>query len=182
MATVLCIEPDKVLAESYYLALTSAGHDVVVTPSAQTAIVVADEINPDIVILELQLIEHSGIEFLYELRSYLDWQGVPVIIQTQVPPSEFNNNYQILNEHLGINTYLYKPSTTLRDLIHAVHKELSKSSQLDADQEEVEQRSKSYSGYDERVAEASTKVSASNVGGVGDTSVEQVDVLRSFEA
>ena len=120
MAGILFIEPDRVLAETYYEALTSAGHSVVVTPSAQTAIMVADEINPDIIVLELQLIEHSGIEFLYELRSYLDWQNIPVIIQTQVPPGEFNDNRQLLKEQLGIAEYLYKPQTSLQQLIDCV--------------------------------------------------------------
>jgi DNA-binding response OmpR family regulator len=120
MADILVIEPDRVLAETYYEALTSAGHGVVVTPSAQTAIMVADEINPDIIVLEIQLIEHSGIEFLYELRSYADWQNIPVIIQTQVPPGEFAGNRRLLKKQLGITTYLYKPQTSLRQLVGAV--------------------------------------------------------------
>lgn len=120
MSDILVIEPDRVLAETYYEALTSAGHGVVVTPSAQTAIMVADEINPDIIVLELQLIEHSGIEFLYELRSYVDWQNIPVIILTQVPPGEFTDNAQILKQQLGIATYLYKPQTSLQQLVEAV--------------------------------------------------------------
>jgi DNA-binding response OmpR family regulator len=120
MADILVIEPDRVLAETYYEALTSAGHSVVVTPSAQTAIMVADETNPDIIVLEIQLIEHSGIEFLYELRSYVDWQNIPVIIQTQVPPGEFAGNQRLLKKQLGIAVYLYKPQTSLRQLVDAV--------------------------------------------------------------
>jgi len=117
---ILVIEPDVVLAETYYEALTSADHNVVVTPSAQTGIMVADEFKPDLIVLELQLIEHSGIEFLYELRSYLDWQNIPVIIQTQVAPGEFVDNGMILKQQLGIATFLYKPRTSLRQLVDAV--------------------------------------------------------------
>lgn len=117
---ILFIEPDRVLAETYFQALTSAGHDVIVTPSAQTAIMVTDQINPDLIILEIQLIEHSGIEFLYELRSYLDWQNIPVIIQTIVPPGEFTGNWQVMKQHLGISEYLYKPNTSLSRLIERV--------------------------------------------------------------
>lgn len=120
MANILIVEPDRVLAETYYQALTAAGHDVVVTPSAQTAIMVTDQINPDIIILELQLIEHSGVEFLYELRSYVDWQNTPVIIQSQVSPREFNSNSKLLKQQLGIITYLYKPQTSLSRLVEAV--------------------------------------------------------------
>lgn len=120
MANILCIEPDRVLAETYYEALTTAGHDVVVTPSAQTGLMVTDEFNPDLILLELQLIEHSGIEFLYELRSYLDWQHIPVIIQTLVPPGEFTGNRTLLKQQLNVATYLYKPQTTLQQFVQAV--------------------------------------------------------------
>lgn len=120
MASILCIEPDRVLAETYYEALTTAGHEVVVTPSAQTALMVTDEFKPDGIILELQLIEHSGVEFLYELRSYTDWQHIPVIIQTQVSPGEFAGNRQILKQQLNVAAYLYKPQTTLQQLVKVV--------------------------------------------------------------
>lgn len=120
MANILCVEPDRVLAETYYEALTTAGHDVVVTPSAQTALMVTDEFKPDLIILELQLIEHSGVEFLYELRSYTDWQHIPVIIQTQVSPGEFSGNRELLKHQLNVATYLYKPQTSLQQLVRAV--------------------------------------------------------------
>ncbi|HVX48011.1 MAG TPA: response regulator, partial [Candidatus Saccharimonadales bacterium] len=104
----------------YRQALLAAGHVVVCCASAQAGIISADQHRPDLIILELQLIEHSGIEFLYELRSYADWQGIPVIVQTQVPPSEFTANRRLLREQLGVDHYLYKPDTSLKDLLAAV--------------------------------------------------------------
>jgi two-component system phosphate regulon response regulator PhoB len=125
MARILLIEPDYVLARTYYEALNQAGHEVIPTAGAQTALLVADDIKPDLVILELQLIEHSGVEFLYEYRSYPDWQRVPVILHTQVPPAEFNQNRQLLNKQLNVATYLYKPQTTLRELVASVDRQLA---------------------------------------------------------
>lgn len=124
MSNILLIEPDRVLAESYYRALTAAGHLVVVVPSAQTGIMIADEINPEVIVLELQLIEHSGIEFLYELRSYVDWQNVPVIIHSHVPPGKFSGNWSQLHDHLGVAAYLYKPRTSLKELVASVTEQL----------------------------------------------------------
>lgn len=124
MSQILLIEPDRVLAETYRQALLSEGHRVVCCASAQAGIISADQHQPDLIILELQLVEHSGIEFLYELRSYQDWRDIPVIIQTQVPPSEFNDNRQLLREQLGVRIYLYKPQTSLRGLLAAVDEHL----------------------------------------------------------
>jgi DNA-binding response OmpR family regulator len=120
MPNVLLIEPDRLLAETYRQVLEAAGHDVTVASGAQAAVMEADAAKPDLVILELQLIGHSGIEFLYEFRSYLDWQAIPVIIQSQVPPGEFVGSWQLLSQELGVKVYLYKPQTTLRQLLAQV--------------------------------------------------------------
>jgi len=124
MAGILLIEPDRLLAESYVQALRSAGHKVNAASGAQAAIMAADAVQPDLVILELQLVEHSGIEFLYEFRSYPDWQDVPVLIHTHVPSAEFNDSWKLLKEELGVRDYLYKPHTSLRRLTASVSEHL----------------------------------------------------------
>jgi DNA-binding response OmpR family regulator len=125
MANILLIEPDRILAETYRQALSHAGHQVAVCAGAQAAIMVADQIDFDIVIVELQLTTHSGIEFLYEFRSYTDWQRIPAIIHSHVPPGEFKDNHQLLKGELGVAAYLYKPHTTLAKLNDAVSQQLA---------------------------------------------------------
>jgi len=121
MANVLIIEPDRILAGTYRQALQTAGHEVIMCASAQSAIFAADAVKPDVVILELQLIEHSGIEFLYEFRSYTEWQDVPVVLLTNVPPTEFTQSGDILRQELGVREYHYKPLTSLRSLLASVN-------------------------------------------------------------
>lgn len=120
MARLLLIEPDRMLADVYYRVLSRNDHKVSVCSSAQAAILAADTVKPDVVILELQLVGHSGIEFLYEFRSYPDWQTIPVVIHTQVPPSEFAGARNVLMGELGVTTYLYKPQTNLQQLVRSV--------------------------------------------------------------
>ena len=120
MAQILLVEPDRLLADIYRQALESAGHRVVMCASAQSAIFAADEIKPDMVILELQLIGHSGIEFLYEFHSYPDWQNIPVLIQSHVPAGEFAGSWDMLQQQLGVRAYFYKPLTTIRALLASV--------------------------------------------------------------
>ena len=120
MANILLIEPDRLLADTYRQSLESAGHDVLMCASAQSAVFAADAFSPELVILELQLSEHSGIEFLYEFRSYAEWQHIPVIILSQIAPAEFNVSQQLLTEELGVKHYHYKPHTTLADLLTSV--------------------------------------------------------------
>lgn len=120
MAKILLIEPDRQLAQTYYEALQSEGHNVVAAAGAQSAILAADQHQPDLIILELQLVEHSGVEFLYELRSYPEWHDIPVIVQTIIPPVEFNDSGRTLTAQLGVRQFLYKPQTSLRELLKAV--------------------------------------------------------------
>lgn len=124
MANILLIEPDRVLAETYAQAILSAGQQVAVAPGAQSGILVADRLQPDMVILELQLVAHSGIEFLYEFRSYPDWQNTPVVIHTQVPPREFGASTELLKNELNVREYLYKPQTDLAQLIKTINRQL----------------------------------------------------------
>ncbi len=120
MAQILLIEPDHVLGETYRQAFLHLGDSVIICSSAQSAITAADALQPDIVILELQLIEHSGIEFLYEFRSYPEWRKIPVIVLSSVPPAEFGSSRDMLINELGVSIYHYKPQTSLRGLLASV--------------------------------------------------------------
>jgi DNA-binding response OmpR family regulator len=125
MAQILLVEPDRRLAEIYSMALADEGHQVIVAAGAQAAISAADTARPDLVILELQLIEHSGIEFLYEFRSYPEWQAIPVLVHSGVPAGEFAGSWQILGRELGVDVYFYKPRTSLKQLVSNVRGQLS---------------------------------------------------------
>ena len=118
-AKILLIEPDRRLAESYAYALGHAGFHVTACAGSRNAIIVADEIKPDLIITEIRLVKHSGIEFLYELRSYSDWQCTPVIINTFVHPSELNKSHDLIKNSLNVSKILYKPEANLKQLITA---------------------------------------------------------------
>lgn len=126
MARILLLEPDHLLARTFCRALQAAGYAVDCCANAQAAIVAADTYRPDIVVMELQLVSHSGIEFLYEFRTYADWMTVPVIILTHVPPGEFGASRDVLMKELGVATYLYKPQTSLQKLVSSVNEHTAK--------------------------------------------------------
>lgn len=121
---ILLVEPNKLFAQTCQQALTASGFRVELAASAQAAITSADAYMPDLVILEIQLAKHNGIEFLYEFRSYTEWQDIPVIINSNVPPAKFTNSGQEL-ALLGVDRYLYKPKTSLTKLISTVASELN---------------------------------------------------------
>lgn len=121
---ILLIEPDPMLAKTYAEALAVSGYGVSLAASAQAAISSADNQAPDLVILEIELARHNGFEFLHEFRSYAEWQDIPVIINSSVPPGKFRSSQREV-KLLGIRDYLYKPKTSLTRLISAVASELA---------------------------------------------------------
>jgi DNA-binding response OmpR family regulator len=120
MADILMLEPDTILANTYRQVFEAAGHTVRRSVSAQDSVFQVDERRPDVVVVELQLVAHSGIEFLYELRSYSEWQEIPVLIHSCIPPTEFEDSMTLLRETLHVQKYLYKPQTTLIQLLREI--------------------------------------------------------------
>lgn len=115
MAQVLLVEPDIVLAKTYAAALTVGGHHVLRASEAQSAVNACDAVRPDIIVLEMQLPRHNGVEFIYELRSHADWQSIPIIILSQLRLERLNLGEDDMAA-LGIRAYCYKPDTTLKTL------------------------------------------------------------------
>ena len=103
------------LAQQYIRYLENEGYAITWCENAQDGVAAADELHPDLVLVELLLAGHSGIEFLYEYRSYADWLNVPVVILSGVSQARSGVADAILKE-LGVSAYLYKPETSLDQL------------------------------------------------------------------
>ncbi|HET7528868.1 MAG TPA: response regulator, partial [Candidatus Saccharimonadales bacterium] len=77
---IFILSSDRQMARNTASYLKLKGYSVHTFCDPQEAIVGADTTRPDLAIIELSLAGRSGIEFLYELRSYPDWQSLPVIV------------------------------------------------------------------------------------------------------
>jgi DNA-binding response OmpR family regulator len=108
---VLLIEPDGMLASLYGEALREHGYTVVVAKTAEQGVAAADAHRPDIVVLELQMARHNGVEFLYEFRSYTEWQDIPIIVLTSLPEHDLSK-YALLPKPLEITAVLKKSETS----------------------------------------------------------------------
>src|SRR5690606_36613423 len=124
MVRVLLLEPNRLLARQYTQCLESRGHHDLHLADAQAAIIAADKARPDAIVMELLLAGHSGIEFLYELRSYSEWHRIPVIILSRIATEESGMSKHLQME-LGISAYLYKPDITLKKLGSILDKALA---------------------------------------------------------
>ena len=119
MSKVLILESDKIFARNLRICLERAGHKVCANVDAQAAIISADTERPDLVVLDLLLAGRSGAEFLYEFRSYPEWQSVPVYVVSTVPASEACIDANCFSE-LDIRQFFYKPATTLAEIVASI--------------------------------------------------------------
>lgn len=97
------------------------GYNVTCAVDATTAINIASDTTPDIIIIELSLGGHSGMEFIYEFRTYSDWQNIPIIIYSTIrlEPSILQSKAW---QNLNIGAYLYKPESSLKALKSNIEK------------------------------------------------------------
>lgn len=123
---LLLVEDDPWLAELYQGVLQGEGECQVIT--AATAEQALDELdaNPevDLVILDMFLPGHNGIEFLHEIASYPDTNTIPVIVLSSVYQHDFGMDSERWR-HYGVKNYLYKPETKPQDLLATVKKQLA---------------------------------------------------------
>lgn len=111
MAKILLIEPDVVLANTI-IEYLKGNHEVAWSHNGHHAVELMDKSEFDLIVSEHNFTGHNSFEFLYELRSYSEWQDLPVIIFSRsfLPDSVFKSAAW---KKLGRVSYLYKPTTSL---------------------------------------------------------------------
>ena len=124
---ILIVEPSADLGKVLSRSLEDSGHTVSIAHTAQQGIEKADKASPDMIILELLMARHNGLEFVHELRSYAEWQKVPIILYSHISKEELGLDDELLAQ-LGIVKHLYKPAASLSGLVKAVESNLAPNS------------------------------------------------------
>jgi DNA-binding response OmpR family regulator len=121
MNKILIVEPDLLLGNNLKKFLEHYGFNCFLVTNGQSAIESVDNFLPDLVILEIQLVNHSGIEFLYELRSYEDTRLLKVIVYSYISKSSWHDSWKIIEEKLLIKDYLYKPEANFYQVLSTIN-------------------------------------------------------------
>lgn len=124
MTYILIVEPDHTLARTLKQHLIHNNFKASFALTAQDGIIMADDAKPDIVILELAMPEHNGIEFLQEFRSYADWLNVPIVVYSHIPREDTGLSVADWQKY-GVVAYTYKPTTNLKQLTGVVRDAVS---------------------------------------------------------
>ena len=112
------------LADLYQLVIEQAGHKVRRASDAQKALDLLDKFKADLVVLDMMLPGHNGIEVLHEMQSFADWKSLPVIVLSALNQEDFGLTKSQWQEY-GVVEYLYKPAAKMDKIIEAINRHLS---------------------------------------------------------
>ena len=116
MAKVLVVDDDRIVADMYRLALSRAGHEVVVANDGAEGLQAATTGEPDIVLLDVRMPKMDGVEVLRRLMAGDDTRSLPVVMLSNY--DEPGLIRQCLG--LGAKQYLVKAGTNPADLSRMV--------------------------------------------------------------
>lgn len=109
---MLVVEDDTVVAEMYRLALSRAGHEVLVANNGLVGLRVASTARPDIIFLDIRMPKMDGMEVLRNLGSVKVTRNIPIVMLSNY--DEPGLVRQSLS--LGAKEYLVKAGLNPADL------------------------------------------------------------------
>ena len=104
-ATILLVEDEAAIQELIAANLTRAGHHVVRTPDAETALRLLRDALPDLVLLDWMLPGMSGIDLARRLRADERTRTIPIIMLT----ARGEEQDKVLGLEIGADDYITKP-------------------------------------------------------------------------
>jgi two-component system chemotaxis response regulator CheY len=118
MGSVLLVDDDADSRDLVARFLSKAGYSVRAAENGRFALVAVATAMPDVIVLDFQMPEMNGIEFLKVIRSYLRWSSVPVILLTAYD----KGSHIDMARELGVNHVFLKASFQLADLLACVRR------------------------------------------------------------
>jgi CheY-like chemotaxis protein len=119
---ILIVEDDKVLAETMQSVLTDTGlYEIAVAHDGQTGLKLAEEYNPDMIILDLLMPDVTGLDMLAKWKATGLTDRIPVTVATNL------EQVQVMNRALtfGVHSYFIKSEMSAESIVQHCAKVLS---------------------------------------------------------
>jgi DNA-binding response OmpR family regulator len=115
MAKILVVDDDKGATELIQVILLSSGHEPIIVNDSSKAMEVADQVRPDLILLDLMMPEPTGFQLCRLMRANPNFRVTPIIIITALD----NTDSRVVAIGAGANGFLRKPFH-VRDLTEKV--------------------------------------------------------------
>lgn len=119
MKRILLIEDDDFLRSLICEAILTTDYQVITAENGRVGLRLATELEPDLIISDMNMPYLNGDEVLKQVRANLKTAHIPFIFLT----SELQTSQRVYAFKLGANDYLTKPFKT-RELLNAIATQL----------------------------------------------------------
>jgi len=120
MPKIAIIEDDLAIAQMYRLKFEAEGYHVEIAENGRLGLALAQQMKPDLILLDLMMPEMNGDEMLEKMRA-TDWgKNTPVIILTNVGEQEAPDKLKSLH----VRAYIVKAEMTPKQVAELAQKEL----------------------------------------------------------
>lgn len=121
-AKILLIEDDKMLCEMYSAKFGREGYEVHKADNGSDGVKIAQEIKPDIILLDIIMPKMDGFAALKELRKKEETKTVPVILLTNLGQDKDIEK----GKKLGADDYFIKANHTPAEIVEKVREMIGK--------------------------------------------------------
>jgi two-component system alkaline phosphatase synthesis response regulator PhoP len=110
MKKVLLVDDDPDFVEGARMVLEKSDFEVVTASSGKECLERIKEERPDLIILDIMMPKKSGFEVCKELKSNIEYNGIPVVMLTALKQKLSQTSYSIAEGlELEAEDYLEKP-------------------------------------------------------------------------
>lgn len=121
MVKIAIIEDDQAIAQMYRIKFEAEGYEVETAENGKLGLALAEDMRPDIILLDLMMPEMNGDEMLQKLRA-TDWgKNIKVIVLTNMGEQEAPD----IIKTLDVRRFIVKAEMTPRQVAEMVKKELA---------------------------------------------------------
>jgi DNA-binding response OmpR family regulator len=122
MTKIAIIEDDQTISQMYRFKFEGEGYTVETADNGKVGLKLAEDMKPDIILLDLMMPEMTGDEMLAKLRATSWGKDIKVIILTNMGEQEI----PVEVRQLGVSAVILKADMTPRQVAELVKKQLSK--------------------------------------------------------
>lgn len=119
-AKVAIVEDDQAIAQMYRIKFEAEGYEVDTAENGKIGLALAENMKPDIILLDLMMPEMNGDEMLEKLRKTTWGKNTKVVILTNMGEQEIPEEVK----ELGVVAVILKADMTPRQVAELVKKQL----------------------------------------------------------
>lgn len=122
MPTIAIIEDDAAISQMYRIKFEAEGYKVETAENGELGLKLAEEVKPDIILLDLMMPEMNGEQMLTQLRKSAWGKNVKVIVLTNMGEQEAPASIR----DLGVSAFILKADMTPRQVAAVVEEQLAR--------------------------------------------------------